>query len=281
MQTPVSPLIHDRGNTESILECAKHEIPLIILNMAQAGGTSPVTVAGTLLINNAEVLSGMLIAMLSNPKVPLIYGTSSVVLNMSITPQIVFGLMESGLISAATAQMSRHYGFPCVIGTYFGEMAGTSGGCPWGLGVIQGLLSALAKADVLYGPGLIEEAKTLSFEEMVIGNEIAGMIIRGAKNVEVTWETLAEDVIHKAGPGGSFLTEKHTLEHLRRRVFIPEILDRAREAKDLTRVGREKAKEILETHQPQPLDDSVKEQLRRIIKEAWRRKQKKKGSQKL
>jgi trimethylamine--corrinoid protein Co-methyltransferase len=274
MQNPVSPLIHDRGDTEAILECAKHEVPLMILNMAQAGGTSPVTVAGTLLINNAEVLSGMLIAMLSNPNVPLIYGTSSIVLNMSITPQPVLGLIESGLISSATAQLAKYYGFPCVIGAGFGEATCSSDERTWRLGIVHAMLLALAKVDVLYGPGLIDEARTLSYEEMVIGNEVAGMILRGVEGVEVTEETLAKDIIHKVGPGGNFLSEKHTLEHLRKDFFIPEIFDR-KKTKDFIEEAREKAKEILATHQPEPLDKSVREQLRQIIKEAWKREQRK------
>jgi trimethylamine--corrinoid protein Co-methyltransferase len=274
MQTPVSPLIHDKGNTESILECAKHEIPLIILNMAQAGGTSPVTVAGTVLISNAEVLSGMLIAMLANPNVPLIYGTTSIVLNMSISPQPVFGLIESGLISTANAQLAKYYDFPCVIGADFGEATGHSGERTLRLGIIHAMLLALAKADVLYGPGLIEEAKTLSYEEMVIGNEVAGMILRGVRGIEVTEETLAKDLIHKVGPSGNFLSEKHTLEHLKKDFFIPELLNR-KKTKNFMEGVRKKAKKILATHQPEPLDKNVKEQLRQIIKEAWKREQRK------
>jgi len=277
MQNPVSPLIHNRGDTEAILECAKHEVPLMILNEAQAGGTSPITVAGTVLINNAEVLSGMLIAMLSNPNVPLIYGTSSNVLNMSITPQPVLGFIESGLISSATAQLAKYYGFPCVIGTGFGEATASSDERTWRLGIVHAMLLALAKVDVLYGPGLIDEARTLSYEEMVIGNEVAGMILRGVEGVEVTEKTLAKDIIHKVGPGGNFLSQKHTLEHLKKDFFIPEMFDR-KKTKDLVEGARAKAKEILATHQPEPLDKSVKEQLRQIIKEAWKRERRKRGS---
>jgi len=274
MQTPVSPLIHERKNTEGILECAKHEVPIIILNMAQAGGTAPMTLAGTLSQTNAEVLSGMLIAYLVNPNVPLIYGTTSVVLNQkpSSGPSI-FGLIEEGLISAASAQLAKYYDFPCVVGACFGARATADSREVGFLAAISLVFPALAGADVLYGVGLIDEAKTLSYEEMVIGNEVAGMVIRGARGIEVNEETLAKEVINKVGQGGNFLFEKHTLKNLTKEVFIPEIFDRPK-TQDILRSAREKAKQIIATHRPEPLDKEIKEQLRKIIKEAWRREKK-------
>jgi len=271
MQTPVSPLIHERKNTEGILECAKHEVPIIILNMAQAGGTAPVTLAGTLSLNSAEVLSGMLIAYLANPDVPLIYGTTSVVLNQKFSSgPSIFGLIEEGLISAASAQLAKYYGFPCVVGACFGARATTDSREVGFLATLSLVFPALVGADVLYGVGLIDEAKTLSYEEMVIGNEVAGMVLRGVRGVEVNAETLAEEVISKVGPGGNFLFEKHTLKNLTNEVFIPEILDRPK-LQDALRSAREKAKQILKTHRPESLDKEIKEELRKIIKEASRR----------
>ena len=266
MQTPVSPLIQDRGNTEAILESAKHEIPLIVLNMAQAGGTSPVTVAGSLSLTNAEVLSGMLIAYLANPNVPLIYGTSSVVLNMrSVSGPSIFGLVEDGLIAMGAGQLAKYYGFPSLVN------ASLDGWPKLRNTAVTAMLPPLAKADILYDGGLIEDAKTLSYEAMVIANEVAGMVLRALKGIEVNEETLAEHVIHKVGPGGNFLSERHTLEHLRKEIFISEILDKPR-MNETREAAKKKAKELLSTHQPEPLDKSVQEELRRIVKEAWNRK---------
>lgn len=272
MQTPVSPLIQDRGNTESILECAKHEVPLIVLNMAQAGGTSPVTIAGTLSLTNAEVLSGMLIAYLANTNVPLIYGTSSIVLNMkSLSGPSVFGLVEDGLIAAGAAQLAKHYGFPSLVNASFDGWSELDGEWLSFLGSMMAMLSPLAKTDILYDGGLIEDARTLSYEAMVIADEVAGMVLRALRGIEVSGETLAEGVIHRVGPGGNFLSEKHTLEYLRKEIFISEIFDRPG-VKDVREVAKKRAKQLLSTHQLEPLDMSVREELRKIVKEAWERK---------
>ena len=270
MQTPVSPLIQDRGNTEAILECAKREVPLVVLNMAQAGGTSPVTLAGVLSLTNAEVLSGMLIAYLANPNVPLIYGTSSIVLNMrSLSGPSIFGLVEGDLIAMGAVQLAKYYGFPSLVNASFYDWSELE--CK----AVTAMLPSLAGADILYDGGLIEDAKTLSYEAMVIANEMAGMVLRALKGIEVNEETLARHVIHKVGPGGNFLSERHTLEHLRKEIFISEILDKPR-VKDIREAAKRKAKELLSKHQPEPLDESVQEELRRIVKEAWKTKQRRK-----
>ncbi len=272
MQTPVSPLIQDRGNTEAILECAKHEVPLIVLNMVQAGGTSPVTIAGALSTTNAEVLSGMLIAYLANPNVPLVYGTSSIVLNMkSLSGPSIFGLVEDGLIAMGAAQLAEFYGFPSVVNASFGGWSELDGEWLSFLGAVTAMLPPLAKADILYGGGLIEDAKTLSYEAMVIADEVAGMVLRALRGIEVSEETLAEGVIHKVGPGGNFLSERHTLEHLRKEIFIPEIFDKLR-VEDVREAARRKAKQLLSSHRPEPLDKSVQGELKKIVRDAWKRK---------
>ena len=271
MQTSVSPLIHERKNTEGLLECARHEVPIIVLNMAQAGGTAPMTLAGLLSQVNAEVLSGMLMAYLANPNVPLVYGTTSIVLNQkpSSDPS-VFGLIEEGLISTASAQLAKYYGFPCVVGAGFGARATTDSREVGLLAALTLVFPALVGADILYGVGLIDEAKTLAYEELVVGNEVAGMVLRGIRGFEVNEETLATDLINKIGHGGNFLYEKHTLQNLANEVFIPKMFDKPT-LKDVLRSAKEKAKKILATHQPEPLDRDIKEQLRNIIKEASRR----------
>ena len=274
LQTPVSPLVQDKGNTEAILECAKHEVPLIILNMVQAGGTSPVTIAGVLSVTNAEVLSGMLIAYLANANVPLVYGTSSIVMNMkSLSGPSFFGTVEDGLIAMGAAQLADYYGFPSLVNASFNGSSQLDGERLSFLGTLTAMLPPLAKADILYGGGLIEEARTLSYEAMVVSNEVAGMLLRALRGIHVNKETLAEDIIQKVGPGGNFLSERHTLEHLRKELLISEILDKPK-VKDVREAAKTRAKKLLGTHQPEPLDRNVRGELRNIVKEAWKRKQK-------
>jgi trimethylamine:corrinoid methyltransferase-like protein len=96
------------------------------------------------------------------------------------------------------------------------------------------------------------------------------MLLRAVQGVEVSEEALAEEIIDKAGPGGNFLFEKHTLKNLRKELFVPELLDKPK-LEDIRRNAKEKARRIISTHRPEPLSRDVREELRKIIKEASRR----------
>ncbi len=136
------------------------------------------------------------------------------------------------------------------------------------------LLPALAGAHGITSLGNLESYLTVSPPQLVIDNEIAGMILRGQSGIEVNDETLAVDVIKKVGPGGHYLTQKHSLKHIEE-LYIPELADRKtggewRKAgsKDILQRAKEKAKKLLETHKPEPLEKEIQKELKKIVKEA-------------
>ncbi len=112
---PNSPLELHTNNTEVIIECARAGIPIDILSMAMAGGTSPVTLAGTLVVTNAEILGGIALAQLVRKGTPVIYGSSSTILDLLYTTTPV-GAPEHGMISAAVAQLGHYYQIPTDVG---------------------------------------------------------------------------------------------------------------------------------------------------------------------
>ena len=111
---PVSPLKLPHEATEVIIETARWGIPNNILSMAMAGGSSPVTLAGTLVTHNAEVLSGITLAQLSERGAPCIYGSSTTAIDLKLAAACV-GSPELALISAAVAQMARRYLLPSFV----------------------------------------------------------------------------------------------------------------------------------------------------------------------
>jgi len=113
---PVSPLKLPRDATEVIVECARLGLSDCILSMAMAGGSAPVTLAGTLVMNNAEVLAGITLAQLTERGVPVIYGSSTTSMDLRYAAASV-GSPELALIGAAVAQMSSQYRLPsCIAG---------------------------------------------------------------------------------------------------------------------------------------------------------------------
>ena len=131
----------------------------------------------------------------------------------------------------------------------------------------------MAGVNVIYGLGMLEMGVTLDFGQLVLDNEFAGMIKHVLNGIPVNDETLALDVIHSVGPFKDFLGTKHTLKHMKSQ-SQPQLIDRRRRPKweelgktDIYQRACEKAREILETHQPDPLPDSVLTDIRSIIEE--------------
>jgi len=140
---------------------------------------------------------------------------------------------------------------------------------------MSGISSVLAGADVLYGLGDLGDGMAASFERLVIDDELCKSLSFLVQGVEVSDETLALDVIHKVGPGGEYVSQKHTLEHFHKEYFYPELTAtrgyaawRKAGAKTLVEKAREKAKEILKEHWPTPLDKDVQKEISDIVKKA-------------
>ena len=131
----------------------------------------------------------------------------------------------------------------------------------------------MAGANLIYGPGMLESGITFDFAQLVLDNEFARMIKQTVRGFSVDDESLAVDVIKSVGPSKDFLAQEHTLKHMRAH-SRPELIDRsgiemwrASGATDSYQRAVEKTREILETHQPEPLPEKVQTEMRSIITE--------------
>ena len=136
----------------------------------------------------------------------------------------------------------------------------------------------MAGANQIYGAGMIESGVTFDLGQLVMDNEIASMIKFAVGGIAVTDETMAIDDIAKVGAFGDFLSLDATLKHMRT-LSQTDLLDRrvredweSRGATDLATRTRARALELVESHQPLPIDPDVAEQVRRIIEAADREK---------
>lgn len=134
------------------------------------------------------------------------------------------------------------------------------------------LLPALAGCNLIYGMGMLELGMTLSFAQLVIDDEIAAMVKRVVRGINVSEETLAVDLIKQVGPGKDFLGQKHTRLHQKEEQSKVKLIDRRmrgawekRGGKDLAQAAKERAREILQTHVPRALPKEVAAELRSIV----------------
>jgi trimethylamine--corrinoid protein Co-methyltransferase len=141
---------------------------------------------------------------------------------------------------------------------------------------LQILLVSLAGGNYIHdAAGLMESCLLCSYEQYVIDNEMLGMVARVLEGIRVTPETLSFDQIMEVGPRGNFMGLRHTLDHIRKEHYLPKLFDRTtydtweeRGARDIREVAREQAREILATHQVEPLPQEVQEELKVIIRNA-------------
>ena len=133
----------------------------------------------------------------------------------------------------------------------------------------------MAGANLLSGAGFIETIRTASFAQIVIDNEILGVVYRIMKGVNVEDETLGLESMDRIGPGGSFLAERHTRKHILSEHFIPTIFDRniresweQKGSKAATQVAKERAEEILRNHHPNELAKDIQRELDSIMTRA-------------
>ncbi|MCD6485628.1 MAG: trimethylamine methyltransferase family protein [Candidatus Odinarchaeota archaeon] len=268
----ISPLQLHSDQLEGLIEYSKMGQPLDIASEPQAGATAPATLAGLLAQQTAEVLAGVTITQLVNPGAPVFYGTVGTVMDMKVG-YIAIGAIEMGIINVATAQLARFYGLP-VRGT---ASATDSKVLDMQAGyekALTTLMAALAGINTIFYPGTIEQALTISLESLVIDNEIAGMVYRALKGIEVNEDTLALDILEKVGPGGHFLGQRHTLDHIKTEHFLPKLSNRIRRdmweaagSKDIWAVAKEEVGRILKEHTvEEPLDPDVEKELEEYVK---------------
>jgi len=138
---------------------------------------------------------------------------------------------------------------------------------------LTGLIAALAGANLIYGPGMLESGITFDFAQLVLDNEFVRMIKQTVRGFRVDDESLAVDVIKAVGPSKDFLTQDHTLKYMRTH-SQPELIDRnvmetwkASGATDGYQRALEKTRDILQNHKPEPLPEKVLSEIRSIITE--------------
>jgi trimethylamine--corrinoid protein Co-methyltransferase len=267
----VSPLVHPRIRTEELMECASLGVPVYVEADALPGATTPVTLAGTLVEQSANILAGICLAQMIRPRLPCIYSIASGILDMS-TGGYSGGAPETQVLHAATAQLAHAYGLPCQAGTGIdATLPDAQAGYERGL---QVLTCALAGADFVHlSIGMLEQMLTSSYESCVIDDEILGAAFRIVRGLEVNEETIALDLIKRVGIGGEYLGEEHTARHLREVTWFPTLTNRLRwenwmaeGGMDMRQRGIQKARKILAEHHPRHLEPKMEAELARMAR---------------
>jgi trimethylamine--corrinoid protein Co-methyltransferase len=279
--SPISPLRFEKNITEAIRECALMGLPIGIMPVPISGASSPMTLAGTLVLQNAEVLTGLTIIQVLNPGCPVIYGARASVLDMR-TAFTSWGSPEVGIMGACAVQLAQQYNLPSdVYGlSTNAKLPDAQAGYEK---AVNGILPVLTGANFISGMGMLG-GNTSSYEQLVIDNEIFEMSFPTLRSPIFTLDdiTLGLDVIEEVvnSEGKShFLAQPHTREFFRKgEHLMPNYRVTERNSteewlklggKDIAERARDVAKEILAEHEPEPLDKDIREGLDSIVKQAY------------
>jgi trimethylamine--corrinoid protein Co-methyltransferase len=265
---PTAPLTHSRGAVNKLFLCAEKGIPICYTPGDSMGASTPVTLAGGIVQANAEALSGIVLHQLKRKGSPIISGWALVPLDMR-TGIFSYGAPDFRLTNSAFADLYHYYGIP---------MWSTVGSDAHGLDeqaamehAFGTLLAAMDGANLIHDIGYLGQGLLGNPAAIVMCDEIISYVKRIIRGFDLSREMMAVDVIRSVGPGGNYLTVKHTQTHFRQELWQPRFVNRdspetwaKKGGQSYREVVTQKALEILDTHRPEPLPEDVRQRIDEI-----------------
>jgi trimethylamine:corrinoid methyltransferase-like protein len=237
------------------------------------GGTAPMTMAGIVLLSNVENLAGNIIAQVLNPGTPMIFLGHKISIDMA-TGNTLQSTVENFIAAGAHAEfVKERYGIP-----FHTWGSGSDSWLPDGQSMIErsflGLLTSMGGTDVLGGLGQLGCDCSISPAQLVVDNDIIGMIRKIRRGIQVDDDSLAWEIIQEVGPGGQFLDQTHTLQHCRE-ILSPTTFNRKSKAewsaqgqKDIVNNAEDVVDHVKEAHDVPPLPVDILKELSSIVKRA-------------
>jgi len=274
---PTPPLVHGKNSAARLVRCAELGVPMVYATALLQGATAPASRAGCLVLTNAEMLSGLVIAELAKPGAPYVYGVAQGAMNAR-TAHVLYCAPEEMAVQQASADLARFYGLPT-----FGY-----GGCSdsllldeqWAFEAGMTLLTAAqAGVTLLHDIGYIASGTASSYESVVVMDELVGWVKAYLDGVTIDTEALAVDEIAAVGPGGTHLARKYTRQHVRDYV-MPQLISQdqydawaAAGGSTLLERTAQKTKELRESDRAYRLEADALRQLDELVEKARRERE--------
>lgn len=261
-----SPLQLDIPMAEGLIEMARAGQVVCITPFTLAGAMAPVTLAGTLMQQNAEALAGMTLAQVVRPGTPVVYGAFTSNVDMR-TGSPAFGTPEYTRAAQASGQLARRYGVPWRSSNVTSSNVVDEQSTYESAMSLWGAIAGHANI-IVHAAGWLEGGLTASFEKLIVDAEMLQMMSEYLQPIEVSDDTLAQDAIAEVGAGGHFFGVAHTLSRYESAFYEPLLSDRknfesweeAGSADTRTRANHT-WKQLLKEYQQPPLDPAIDEEL--------------------
>ena len=268
---PLSPLKYATETLDTIIAYARRKQPVYILPCALAGITAPMSLFGSIVQQNAEVLAGNTLVQLINPGTPMVYCPASTVADMR-TAICIYAPPEQFLINSTCLQMALDfYQVPTRVmaGMTDAKEIDVQAGYDTMQNMMMGLMSGGHMIEQVFG--VLDAIMTISYEKFIIDEEMMRRVIRICEGVDTADGEISLDVIKAVGPGGSYLAHEDTFARYKNQ-WLPTVscwqsYDRwESDGKEsiVTRANR-KYKEILESRPAMMISRDLDRDLRAFL----------------
>ncbi|MDP7254798.1 MAG: trimethylamine methyltransferase family protein, partial [Planctomycetota bacterium] len=219
---PISPLRFPFDGIDLLYETSRLNLAVPIGPMAQMGLSAPMSIAGTMALENAEILAGVCITQLIRPGMPVCYGGICHAFDMRTT-QLIFSGPEQAMFGVGMTQLGKHYGLPVYINVGLTDSKRPDAQAGLEIAATLGM-GAAAGADIFGHMGISGVDQATSLDILVLQEEIISYVERTMAPVDMSDEALGLDLIDEVGPGGTFIDTMHTVERMRSELWAPKLL---------------------------------------------------------
>ena len=248
---PVSPLQIPDEFCERVINAARRRLPIVCYPATFPGMSSPISVAGAVAQSSAEAIAGIVLHQFTEPGAPVLSGSAVLPMDMR-QADLAYGSPEYMLTGLSAADYFNSIGVPSWIGAGcsdshdFDAQAASEAGANMAI-------AALARTSFVHNLGYLSGGRTGSLELLTLCDELVGWTNRMAAGCTVNPETIAFDVVKRAAPDNSFLTDQHTQDRYLTENWFPALFERSdadvwleRGANDMRARVREKLRSMLD-----------------------------------
>ena len=271
-----NPLTFYNGVVEATYSYAEANFPIQPAVFVVAGSEGPATLAGSLVLSNAQMMAHVVLSQLIKPGVGMVIQHGIAPMDMQRGTYQLGSAVEHAITTVGFNQLLRRYQIPSMtVAGYTSTSKKIDFQCGYekAMGTLTSAISG-GNLHIFQGGSAFEliYSPVLS----ILDDDIAGWVGRFLGGVEVNDETLAIDLIKEVGPiPGNYLNKEHTRKWWRKEQFIPKVADREVHPvwmktgkKDALALAQERMEEILATHKPKPLTPAQEKAVENMLKEA-------------
>ena len=269
---PLSPLAYAPDTLETMIEYAKRKQIILLAPCIMAGISGPISLLGTAVLQNVEILAGLVLMQLVNPGTPVVYATASTTGYMKYA-SFAAGSPEAMMINMPNMQMGLDF-YHLPTRTMCGVNQSKALDCQAGYETMMSLMMGLMSGAHIFVQclGVLDAIMATSYEKIIIDEELVRRVKRIRRGIDTSDAALSTELIQEVGHNGSYLSHPSTFEGFRS-LWTPTVSDwtsyqdwTAAGSEDVTIKANRKYKEILLAAPDTLLDAAVEKELRSLIK---------------